>query len=217
MLRTGASSSTALDHLTASLARLPDGGSSLVEPWFDQAKAQLSLHRWQQAEATLRGLLARPAGAPAEIGSPDEDARALAHEWLGLALAGQGEHTAAEAELRPLLDREPNRPELWFNLGRIVLGQGRAAEAEPLLRRAVELRPNLEAGWLHLGRALARLDRPDEAATALRRCLSIEPSEHRATRALEQLAAARGTAPGAGSDDPDGPDETDPAQDGPRR
>jgi predicted Zn-dependent protease len=216
VLRTGASSSTALDHLTASLAKLPDGGRNLVEPWFDVAKAQISLHRWREAEATLRGLLARPEGTPAEIGAPDDHALALAHEWLGLTLAGRGDLGAAEAELRPLLEREPDRPELWFNLGRIVLGQGRAKEAEPLLRRAVELRPNLEAGWLHLGRALALLDRPEEAATALRRCLAIEPSEQRAAQALEELAAGSG-APGDEPGDDAGPDPLEPAQDGPRR
>jgi len=192
VLRTGASSTTAMDHLVASLARLPDHGRSLVEPWFDVAKGQLTLHRPEAAEATLRGLLARPAG-PGEL---NDDARDLAREWLGLALSGQGDMAGAEAELRPLLERQPQRPELWFNLGRIILGRDRPEDAVPLFRHAIELRPNLEAAWFHLGRALARLDRGDEAAEALRRALAIDPSDQRAARALQKLSPPDDAAPG---------------------
>ncbi len=202
VLRTGSVGPSAVDHLASSLAQLPQGGRDLVEPWFDLAKGQLALHRWEDAEATLRGLLARPEGP----GAPGAPARDLAHEWLGITLAGQGKTDAAEAELRPLLEREPDRPELWFNLGRIVLGQDRPEEAVPLLRRAVELRPNFETAWLHLGRALARLDRREEAVTALERCLAIDPSERRAARELETLRTSGPATDGADDDEP-GPRE----------
>jgi len=206
-LRSGNASASAVDHLAVSLTKTPGGGKDLIEPWFELARGQLALHRWQDAEATLRGLLARSGGE----NPPREEQRALAHEWLGLALASAGDAAAGVAELRPLAKAGSERPELWFNLGRIVLGQGHAAEAVPFLQRATELRPNMAPAWLHLGRALARADRTQDAVAALRHCLVIAPDDPRAAAALAALTGTPLPAESGATPPPSG------AQSGPRR
>jgi tetratricopeptide (TPR) repeat protein len=179
VLRTGARFPDAADYLETILDRdLPDA----IVPRLDLAEAQLGLQRWEQAEATLRGILER---------EPDQD-QAQARQWLAVALAGQGKPAAAEAVLRGLLADGGDRPEAEYNLGRILLGRDRPEAALRHLRRAAELRPTLAAAWLHMGRAHLELEQPAEAEDALRRSLAIDPTEARGYVALAEALRARG-------------------------
>ncbi len=172
----------AVDHLARKIAEAKP--ASLV-PYYDLVEALLGRGRYTEAEAVLAGILAR---SPAE---------SRAHEWLGIALAGQGKAAEGRAAIeRALAEGGPGppafRPEARYNLGRLLLSEKRPAEALAALQAALDQRPNLAHAWFHLAGAQAALDRPAEAIAAYRRCLSIEPSHTRAYLALAELHLAAG-------------------------
>lgn len=167
-VRSGAGGAVAVDHLAASLeqARPPE-----VEPWLDLAQGQLVLQRYDDAEATLRKVLARD-------GDP-ESVRLQAREWLALARAGQGHDDEAIGMLRGLLEEAPDRPEARINLARLLLTRGETAEvteAADHMRTVVEAQTTQVTAWELLGAALLKLDRPADAADALRHALALEPA-----------------------------------------
>ena len=144
-----------------------------LAPWLDLARGQLEIGRLAEVEATARRVLER---------APDV---ALAHEWLGLSLAGQRRFEEAAMALRRSLELDPTRPESHFNLALLLL-QDRPAEAAVHLERAVAQRPVLVEGWYRLADAYLRLDRGAEARAALRRALAVDP-DHVGTRAALRL------------------------------
>ncbi len=157
-----------------------------LAPWLDFARGLLQLGRLKKVQKTAEALLER---------APD---LALAHEWLGLSLAGQGRLAEAAAALRRSLALDEQRPESHFNLA-LVLLEGRPEEAARHLERAVELRPVLVEGWYRLADAYARLDNGSGAIAALRRALAVDPDHAAAAAALRLFERDTGPGtPGAG-------------------
>ncbi len=167
----------------ARLARLVRAAPvEALTPWVDLARGQLQLGRWAEVEATARLLVER------------QPEMALAHEWLGLALAAQGRPAEAEAALRRSLALDEARPESHFNLG-LVLAPARPAEALTHLERAVELRPVLTEGWYRMADVHWRLGRAGEAVAALRQALAVDPAHTGAGAALRLLSRGRAAPP----------------------
>ena len=149
-----------------------------LAPWLALARGQLKLGRLSKVESTARLLLER---AP-EL--------ALAHEWLGLSLAGQRRFDEAAAALRRSLELDPTRPESHFNLALLLL-ESQPAAAAGHLEQAVHQRPVLVEGWYRLADAYLRLGRRDDAVAALDRAVSIDP-DHAASQAALRLIANPG-------------------------
>ena len=161
-----------VDRLASLLRAAPP---SDLAPWLDLARAQLGIGRLAEVEATARRILGR---------RPD---LAVAHEWLGLSLAGQRRLDEAAAELRRSLELDPGRPESHFNLALLYL-DSRPDLAADHLERALERRPVLVEGWYRLADAHLRLGRKDDAITALRQALRVDPDHTAAGDALRILA-----------------------------
>jgi Flp pilus assembly protein TadD len=177
VLRASASPS-AVDHLAK---MLPAAAPPQIDPYLDLAKAQISLHRFADAERTLLGVLARWPGHP------------LAREWLALARFQLGREDAAVAELRELVREHPGRAEPWFNLGLFLTRAGELEEALDCLRRALAARPNMAPAWYYAGVVSGALGRPDDAAAGYRRALEIDPNHDRARLALGEAAPETST------------------------
>lgn len=112
----------------------------------------------------------------------------------GVALEEAGRTGEAATLYRGLLERGPESPRVWTNLGNAEAAQGNAERAEEAYRRALELDPahrdalnNL--AWLLLEEG-ARLD---EAAELARRAVETGgPDPHLALDTLARVHAARG-------------------------
>ncbi len=147
-----------------------------LAPWLDLARGQLELGRLGKVEATARWLLQQAPDLP------------IAHEWLGLSLAGQRRFDEAAASLRRSLELDPTRPESHFNLALLLLEEQPAAAAGHL-ERAVEQRPVLVEGWYRLADAYLRLGRSEEALAAIRQALAVDPDHAAANAALRLLGS----------------------------
>jgi Flp pilus assembly protein TadD len=78
----------------------------------------------------------------------------MAHNNLGVALAGRGRIPEAEAQFRAALAIRPDNTDALENLGRSLIDQWRAAEALPFLREATRRRPASAVDHFMLGHAL---------------------------------------------------------------
>ncbi len=98
-------------------------------------------------------------------------------ETFAAALREQQSGHLATAELlyRQILDREPDRTEVHYNLGLVLRQAGRREEAAAAYRRALELRPDFPEAANNLGSVLLRLGQVDEAEASLREALRLRP------------------------------------------
>ena len=167
----------ALDRLDALLERTP---VEAPEAWLAKVRAELGLHRYAAAEATVGRLLGM---------LPDHP---QIYRYWGLARAGRGDADAAIALVERAVELDPTSHESVFNLGVLLSSAGRPADAEPHLRRAIALRPHAAPAHRHLGNVLLALDRPADAEASFRQALAAEPSDGAATAALGQLLLDRG-------------------------
>jgi tetratricopeptide (TPR) repeat protein len=79
--------------------------------------------------------------------------------------------------LRLLLTREPNNPDLHFNLGVALNELGRFEEAVPSLRQAIENDPSHGHAPVALAVALSRTDHNDEAVEVLQGVVKRNPED----------------------------------------
>lgn len=90
--------------------------------------------------------------------------------------AKRGDLSAAEKSFALALAKEPDDPELLYNLAlHNQKFRNRKEEAETLYRRVLELRPGHRRAMNNLGALLAADGRLDEARRILRRAVAIEP------------------------------------------
>jgi tetratricopeptide (TPR) repeat protein len=101
-----------------------------------------------------------------------------------LQLLQQGDYRSAEPLLRMLIARDPENPELLYNLGMMLSDQGKLAEAILLLEQLVEIEPESSYGWTALGVAYSRGRQNDKAERALKQALKIDPENAYALRNL---------------------------------
>lgn len=140
------------------------------------ASALRELGRLEQAEATVRRVLARHpedrrAHAELALVAYAQGRHRLAelvcanalqqlgedpalHNTLALVAARQGDKVRALAELRRALELEEGFLPAHLNLGALALGWGDLSGAERALARAVELAPDMPEAWLAYARAL---------------------------------------------------------------
>ncbi len=145
------------------------------------------LEEANELEAVTTLLARRLAGA-----SP-EDVTALRLERVDLLLGPLGDRPAAKAELRILLESEPDNSAILGRLAALELDDGDfGAAAELSIRQArFERDPAaLEACFLRIGRLyLQRLNDPRVAQGAFERVLRLTPGNREALEALSELYA----------------------------
>jgi Flp pilus assembly protein TadD len=107
----------------------------------------------------------------------------LAGLWCGMA-AAQGAGTQApvapsekEKEVRGLLQKSPNDPELHFQLGNALYDQGKRTEAEIEYQKAIDLKPDYVKALVNLGVVLNEGAESEKALTYFDRALVLAPQD----------------------------------------
>jgi predicted Zn-dependent protease len=85
-----------------------------------------------------------------------------------LKLLNQGDYPSAEPLLRMLHARNPDDPEMLYNLGMMLSDQGKLDEAIPMLEQLVEIDPQSSNGWTALGVGYSRNREMGKSEQALR-------------------------------------------------
>lgn len=130
---------------------------------FAQALQHFQAGRLQQAEASIRRLLA--------VNANHADGLHL----LGLIAARVGRYDAAVDLIGRAVAIRPDFPEAHYNLGRAYRDLGALDKAEACYRRALVLKSDFAEAHMNLGNALAEQNKLDEAVACHRRALAIKP------------------------------------------
>lgn len=100
----------------------------------------------------------------------------------------------AKETLEAALERAPNDPKLFYNLGVVETSIGNVEQGITLLETAVTLKPNYAVARLQLGREYAEQQRYTEAKEQFTYILtSIDPKNEAAQSELESIAALEAT------------------------
>ncbi|MGD0016180.1 MAG: tetratricopeptide repeat protein, partial [Verrucomicrobiia bacterium] len=100
----------------------------------------------------------------------------MAHNNLGVLLAGQGRTTEAIAEYVAAMRIKPDSAEVHSNLGAALAGQGRIAEAIEEQKAALRIRPDYYPAHDRLGVILAGQGRTTEAIAEYVAAVRLEPN-----------------------------------------
>jgi serine/threonine-protein kinase len=103
---------------------------------------------------------------------------ALAHAYLGGALAEAGQADEAQGHLREALRIDPKLTTAHYQLGLDLYSRGQYDEAVNHLQQVVTLKPRHPEGHRALVQALLRLGRFRDARDATRRGLDLIPPDH---------------------------------------
>jgi tetratricopeptide (TPR) repeat protein len=103
---------------------------------------------------------------------------ALAHAYLGSALAEAGQADEAQGHLRKALRIDPKLTEAHFQLGLALSSRGQYDKAALHFQQVVTLHPRFPQGHGALGQALLGLGRFRDARRATRRGLDLLPPDH---------------------------------------
>jgi len=121
----------------------------------------------------------------------------LAHNDLGVDLAGRGEVGAAIFQYQKALEIKPDYAEAYNNLGNVLAGHGQAVAAITDFQTALEIKPDYAEAHYNLGAALAGRGEVGAAIVHLKRALEIKPDYAKAHNKLGNLIADRGDADAA--------------------
>lgn len=84
-------------------------------------------------------------------------------ELLGTTYHQEGRPDQAEHYWRLAVERDPNLPDAWLDLGNLAIARRRPREAVELLTRAAELAPDMVEPHQNLSVAYKMLDQPEDA------------------------------------------------------
>lgn len=146
-----------------------------ISPYFDLAKGQLRIKRYEEVLETTDKILKR---------IPDSE---LAMMWRGIAqIRTVGVEVAIES-FKKAVAINPLNPNPHYNLGlgyQMIKDYQKAIEA---LKTALALRENFSTASLHLAQCYLKLDKKEEALKAYQQTLSIEPSNTKAYIEIGEL------------------------------
>lgn len=115
----------------------------------------------------------------------------VAHDALGIALAGEGDLAGAIAQFTEAVKSRPNDPESLTDLGLALAGTGRTGEAKRAYERAIASRPGFSRAHYNLAVLLQKGGKLQAAAEEYATVLSTEPDHADAHNnlgvALQQL------------------------------
>lgn len=150
-----------------------------------EAQEHFKLHRWNQAEEVLRGVLKFQPG--------NTDAALL----LALSLLHSGRPKVAITILNRAIEHKPEAALLHANLGEIQRQQGDLPGAITSLKRAQALDPGLALAHSNLGVAYFFAGEFQAAEENLRRALALAPFDLSAQNALGAVLKQQGDIAGA--------------------
>ncbi len=110
---------------------------------------------------------------------------------LGRALAKQGRHDEAAAQLDEAISLAPEVPLLYEDLGTVRACQGRHEDAIGLFEKAVRLDPRQPSAHRKLGQALAAAGRGEEADRHFESYFDRDPVAGRVAEGADHLRAGR--------------------------
>ncbi len=113
------------------------------------------------------------------------------------ALIGLKDVPGALAQVEDAIQANPDRGEVYTNLGAIELGRGERAAAEAAFRKAIELAPDSLQAQLAFGTFAWMTGQWKEAEDALKKAVVIAPKDPIANRALANFFLATNRAPEA--------------------
>jgi tetratricopeptide (TPR) repeat protein len=116
----------------------------------------------------------------------------LAHNNLGIVLAGRGYLDAAIVHYRTALEIKPDYREAHNNLGNALARRGEVDAAVAHYQRALEIEPDYVDAHDNLGNALAGCGKLDAALAQYRKALEIKPDFEVAHNNLGFILAGRG-------------------------
>ena len=160
--------------------QLPLAQPESLTPYFDLAKAQLKLRRYEDADKTLHFLLGKAPNDP------------LALSWEGVVKLAVGKNAEAEPLLLKALTSTPEQAETLHNLGLLLASTDRTEEAVARLQQSLALRANNARGWMNLGGAYAKLGDFTRAYEAHKKALGIDPALERAYLGIAAALTAKG-------------------------
>lgn len=165
---------------------------------------------WAVALVALWGWVNLPVRGPADswryraaraVGLPSMATHsATAHYNLGVTYAAEASTAAdpaerlrrAENELKKAAEAEPDRAQIWSELGKVLARQRQDAAAVDALGRAVELEPSDWRTYHALGLLARRLGDLSAAERAFRAALSVVPRHAPSAARLGEVLAAQG-------------------------
>jgi tetratricopeptide (TPR) repeat protein len=159
-----------------------------LDPGLETAKIELAvLSRRGLDEAVWRRRLDQlQAAVRAQPGSV-EDREALARTFMA-----QGNVTAAQRELRHILERTPGHAEANYLVARVLLSQGKLDDAAEHLKTALRASPSHVAARMLLARQLLARGQREQAALHLEAALQVNPALADAKLDLGMLYAQDG-------------------------
>jgi len=151
-----------------------------VLPYFDLAKGEILLKRYNDAEKTINRLF------------KSYPSHYLLKQWMGIVYFGQEKLIDAEKMFQESIDENPNSPEIYLNLGLLKIKQKKYKTANKVLLQAVELRPNMSKAWYYLAISSIELEKNQEAIEQFKQALAIDPSNTHAYIKLAQTLKEQG-------------------------
>ncbi len=113
-----------------------------------------------------------------------------AHNVLGAALSGLGQHGEAETHLKRAISLNPDYAPAFLNLAESLRRRGRYNEALRVYRAALKIDPDYTLPYVGMGYVLFGLRRYEEAVLSMKRALSLNPSLPMAPRLYRMTGQA---------------------------
>src|SRR5215813_79624 len=115
-------------------------------------------------------------GARSTQADAAQDPQARAALERALELVRRADYTAAERELKQLVDHNPSLDYGWTNLGVVYEREALPQQAERAYRKALELKPDQEEAWIYLARLYCRTGRASQMEAELRGRIQQSPT-----------------------------------------
>ncbi|HLK62360.1 MAG TPA: tetratricopeptide repeat protein [Bryobacteraceae bacterium] len=130
-------------------------------------------YHYDNSAANIRN----PHQPPRPVTNGNQSTDEMGHLWLEVLPRGPADRRVEfqEALMRHRLEKYPEDPSAYFNLGALALARLNISAAVPLLENAVRLDPGSAEAHNMLGAALARVGRVPEAIEQLRLALKQRP------------------------------------------
>jgi tetratricopeptide (TPR) repeat protein len=113
---------------------------------------------------------------------------AIAHTYLGVALAKSGQNREALEQYTQALQLNPNNPTTHYNLGVLLFGTGKEDLAIAQFQETLQLDPGLVAAHFQLANLLMRRGDDDAAGQEYGKVVSLEP-QNAFARLMQAMAA----------------------------
>jgi predicted Zn-dependent protease len=163
-------------QLTLALGTSPGFAPAMLA----RASVLAAQHRWTEAEAAARQLIAMP------------NTQAQGHALLGKIRLGEKKYADAIAELKTALAGSPDARDVAATLAHAYLDSGDGAGAVKYVQSLIAQRPENAGGYQLLGDIQSRLNAKSEAVQAYQQSIELDPTRAGPRLSLGTLLAKGG-------------------------